>query len=124
MPVKCCQDLVVWQKAMRLAREAYLIAKKLPYEEKFALSDQLRRSAVSIPSNIAEGHARGSDKEFVHFLYIARGSNAELMMQIILCVDFGYLTDVDVRRVKLQSNEVGRLLNALIAKLRKQQLSI
>lgn len=103
---------------------AYLIAKKLPYEEKFALSDQLRRSAVSIPSNIAEGHARGSDKEFVHFLYIARGSNAELMTQLILCVDFGYLTDVDVRRVKLQSNEVGRLLNALIAKLRKKQLSI
>ena len=124
MPVKCYQDLVVWQKAMRLAREAYLIAKKLPYEEKFALSDQLRRSAVSIPSNIAEGHARGSDKEFVHCLYIARGSNAELMTQIILCVDFGYLTDVDVRRVKLQSNEVGRLLNALIAKLRKKQLSI
>ncbi|WP_370841615.1 four helix bundle protein [Megasphaera sp.] len=124
MPVKCYQDLVVWQKAMRLAREAYLIAKKLPYEEKFALSDQLRRSAVSIPSNIAEGHARGSDKEFVHFLYIARGSNAELMTQLILCVDFGYLTDVDVRRVKLQSNEVGRLLNALIAKLRKKQLSI
>ena len=51
MPVKCYQDLVVWQKAMRLAREAYLIAKKLPYEEKFALSDQLRRSAISIPSN-------------------------------------------------------------------------
>lgn len=124
MPVKCYQDLVVWQKAMRLAREAYLIAKKLPYEEKFALSDQLRRSAVSIPSNIAEGHARGSDKEFVHFLYSARGSNAELMTQLILCVDFGYLTDVDVRRVKLQSNEVGRLLNALIAKLRKKQLSI
>lgn len=124
MPVKCYQDLVVWQKAMRLAREAYLIAKKLPYEEKFALSDQLRRSAVSIPSNIAEGHARGSDKEFVHFLYIARVSNAELMTQLILCVDFGYLTDVDVRRVKLQSNEVGRLLNALIAKLRKKQLSI
>lgn len=124
MPVKCYQDLVVWQKAMRLAREAYLIAKKLPYEEKFALSDQLRRSAVSIPSNIAEGHARGSDKEFVHFLYIVRGSNAELMTQLILCVDFGYLTDMDVRRGKLQSNEVGRLLNALIAKLRKKQLSI
>lgn len=55
MPVKCYQDLVVWQKAMRLAREAYLIAKKLPYEEKFALSDQLRRSAVSIPSNMQKG---------------------------------------------------------------------
>ena len=109
---------------MRLAREVYTIARQLPIEEKFALADQLRRSAVSIPSNIAEGHARGSDKEFVHFLYIARGSNAELMMQLILCVDFGYLVDADVRRVKLQSNEVGRLLNALIAKLRKQQLSI
>lgn len=124
MSVKYYQDLIVWQKAMRLAREVYTIARQLPIEEKFALADQLRRSAVSIPSNIAEGHARGSDKEFVHFLYIARGSNAELMMQLILCVDFGYLVDADVRRVKLQSNEVGRLLNALIAKLRKQQLSI
>lgn len=124
MPVKCYQDLVVWQKAMRLAREAYLIARKLPHEERFALADQLRRSAVSIPSNIAEGHARGSDKEFVHFLYIARGSNAELMTQLILCVDFGYLPDEDVRRVKLQSNEVGRLLNALIAKLRARKVSV
>lgn len=124
MSVKYYQDLIVWQKAMRLAREVYTIARQLPIEEKFALADQLRRSAVSIPSNIAEGHARGSDKEFVHFLYIARGSNAELMTQLILCVDFGYLVDADVRRVKLQSNEVGRLLNALIAKLRKQQLSI
>lgn len=124
MSVKYYQDLIVWQKAMRLAREVYTIARQLPIEEKFALADQLRRSVVSIPSNIAEGHARGSDKEFVHFLYIARGSNAELMTQLILCVDFGYLVDADVRRVKLQSNEVGRLLNALIAKLRKQQLSI
>ena len=124
MSVKYYQGLIVWQKAMRLAREVYTIARQLPIEEKFALADQLRRSVVSIPSNIAEGHARGSDKEFVHFLYIARGSNAELMTQLILCVDFGYLVDADVRRVKLQSNEVGRLLNALIAKLRKQQLSI
>ena len=76
--VKSYQDLLVWQKAMELVTEIYRIAKLLPREELYALSDQMRRSAVSIPSNIAEGQARNSTKEFINFLSVAKGSNAEL----------------------------------------------
>lgn len=118
MSVKYYQDLIVWQKAMRLAREVYTIARQLPIEEKFALADQIRRSAVSIPSNIAEGQSRGTSKDFIHFLHIARGSNAELMTQVLLCVDFGYINDETACSVKNLSNDVGRLINALIARLK------
>lgn len=73
MSVKYYQDLIVWQKAMRLAREVYTIARQLPIEEKFALADQIRRSAVSIPSNIAEGQSRGTSKDFIHFCTLLVG---------------------------------------------------
>lgn len=73
MSVKYYQDLIVWQKAMRLAREVYTIARQLPIEEKFALADQIRRSAVSIPSNIAEGQSRGTSKDFIHFFTLLVG---------------------------------------------------
>jgi len=80
------QDLIVWQKAMELAEIVYVLARKLPKEELFALSDQMRRAAISIPSNIAEGHARNSTKEFIQFLSIAKGSTAEIETQLLLCV--------------------------------------
>ena len=77
--LRCFQDLIVWQESMQLAKEIYKLVKLLPSEEQYALSDQMRRAAVSIPSNIAEGQARNSTKEFIQFLYIAKGSNAELL---------------------------------------------
>lgn len=79
------RELPVWQKAMQAAEDTYNIVKTLPKEEIFALSDQMRRAAVSIPSNIAEVNARGTNKEPVHFLYIAQGSRAELETQLELC---------------------------------------
>ncbi len=72
--IKDFKDLIVWQKAMELVVEVYNLVKKLPKEELFALSDQMRRSAISIPSNIAEGQGRNSTKEYIHFLAIAKGS--------------------------------------------------
>src|SRR5680860_1287225 len=78
------KELIVWQKAMELAREIYDISKKLPPEEMYSLSSQIKRSAISIPSNIAEGHKRGT-KDFVRFLVISYGSSAELETQLILC---------------------------------------
>lgn len=72
------KELLVWQKSMLLVEEIYRLVKRLPKEETYALSDQMRRAAVSIPSNIAEGNARNSPKEFQHFLYISLGSAAEL----------------------------------------------
>ena len=81
---KSYRELIVWQKSMELAEKVYLLVKALPKEETYALSDQMRRAAVSIPSNIAEGHARQSQKEFLQFLCIARGSRAELETQLLL----------------------------------------
>lgn len=69
MPLRSFRDLIVWQKAMLLAREIYQLVKMLPVEERYALSDQMRRAAVSVPSNIAEGQARNSTKEFIQFLH-------------------------------------------------------
>ncbi|MBO5720510.1 MAG: four helix bundle protein [Bacteroidales bacterium] len=80
------KNLLVWQKAMDLVVEIYKISKLLPKEEKYGISDQIRRSAVSVPSNIAEGQSRNSIKEFIQFLSIARGSLAELETQLLICV--------------------------------------
>lgn len=117
MKVKSYQELQVWQRAMEVAKLTYLLVKKLPREELFSLSDQMRRSAVSIPSNIAEGQARNSEKEFIHFLNIANGSKAELQTQILICVQVGYLVDTDISELMLKLDEVGRMIYALIRTL-------
>ena len=113
MGVQSYQDLVVWQKAMEATRLVYLLVRKLPREELFSLSDQMRRAAVSIPSNIAEGQARNSTKEFLHFLAIAKGSKAELETQLLLCVKVGYLADTDIKAAMSLLQEVGKMLGAL-----------
>ena len=113
MVVKSYQDLIVWQKAMNVATMIYSLVKKLPKEELFALSDQMRRAAVSIPSNIAEGQARNSTREFLQFLAIARGSKAELETQLLLCVQVNYLAPTDISEVMEQLQEVGKMLHAL-----------
>lgn len=87
------RDLKVWQKGMELAKEVFKQAKKLPREELYELSSQMRRAATSIPSNISEGHSRSSTREYLNFLSIARGSCAELQTQLLLSVEFGYLME-------------------------------
>ena len=111
------QELIVWQKAMELATEIYRIVKVLPKEETYALSDQMRRAAVSIPSNIAEGHARNSIKEYIQFLSIAKGSNAELQTQCLLCVRLQMMSHDKVSTALKLSDEVGKMLNMLIKTL-------
>ena len=111
------QELLVWQKAMLLTEETYRLAKLLPREELYALSGQMRRAAVSIPSNIAEGQARSSTKEFVNFLSIARGSTAELETQLTICVRLKYLQQSQTGPALSLCSEVGKMLNALIGKL-------
>lgn len=113
MKAKHYQDLVVWQRAMEVAKLTYLIVKKLPKEETYSISDQMRRAAVSIPSNIAEGHARNSTREFIHFLSIANGSKAELQTQLMICVQVGYLVDTDISELINKLDEVGRMIHAL-----------
>lgn len=112
------RDLIVWQKAMELARQVYALTRRLPKEELYALGDQMRRAAVSIPSNIAEGQARDSRKEFLNFLSIAKGSNAELGTQLELCATLGYLSAEVAAPVAALSVEVGRMLTTLSARLK------
>ncbi len=111
------KELIVWQKAMDLVEETYHIARLLPKEELYSLSDQMRRAAVSIPSNIAEGQARNSRKEFSQFLAIAKGSAAELHTQYMICVRLQYVTNEEIQKASVLAEEVGKMLNALIQKI-------
>jgi four helix bundle protein len=114
------RNLVVWQKGMTLAKEIYVASDRFPRHELFGLTSQMRRAAVSIPSNVAEGAARNTTREFVAFLYIARGSQAELETQIRLAASLCYL-DADLfGRLLAYTDEVGRLLTAMIASLRRR----
>ena len=108
------KDLILWQKAIDLVDEIYKLVKFLPKEEKFALSDQMRRAAVSVPSNIAEGYERNSDKEFINFLVIARGSRAELETQLYICVRQGYITQQQAEKAFSLCNEIQRIINKFI----------
>lgn len=110
--------MIVWQKAMQLTIDVYNLIRQLPLEEKYALSDQMRRSAISIPSNIAEGNARESNRDTNHFLHIAQGSRAELETQLELCLRIGYLSEAQLKETLSLSNEVGRMLAGLIKSLK------
>ena len=111
------EDLIVWQKAMDLVVEVYKLAKLLPNEEIYALSSQMKRAAVSIPSNIAEGQERNTTKDFINHLYIAKGSKGELETQLLVCVRLQYLTQSQTAASQNLLSEIGKMLNALIQSL-------
>ena len=111
------KELIVWQRAMELVAAAYQIARMLPKWEQFALADQIRRSVVSIPSNIAEGYGRNSSKDYARFLSISRGSRYELETQLMLCVQLGYVDSRDIEKAIDLGEEVGKMLNVIISKL-------
>ncbi len=115
------KDLVAWQKGMDIVEHTYLLVRKLPKEEIYALSDQMRRSAVSIPSNIAEGQMRNSSKEFLHFLSIAKGSLGELETQILLGKRIGYFVDADIQSIIGLIAEEYRILRVLIVRLEEKE---
>jgi four helix bundle protein len=108
------RDLYAWQKAMNLVEEIYRESKNFPKEEIYALTNQMRRCAVSIPSNIAEGQGRGTSREFVHFLRIAYGSLRELETQVIIAQRLQYLTPDAAAKLLSVASEVGRLLVGLM----------
>ncbi len=114
------KDLNVWKKAMDLAAQVYSLTAKFPKEELYGLTSQIRRSAVSIPSNIAEGAARHSKKEFIQFLHIASGSVAELETQLLLAIQIGLLSgDHIISHVE----EVRKLLLGLLRSLKKKPIT-
>lgn len=115
--IKNYRDLIVWQKAMTLAKQIYETTRSFPKEELYGLTQQLRRAAVSIPSNIAEGNGRGTKPDYVRFLQIARGSLFETQTQIELSRDLGYLPNATTLSLLDLYNEIERMLNTLIARL-------
>jgi four helix bundle protein len=113
MPVKSYRDLKVWQVAVDLVTEVYRLTAGFPRNEAYGLSSQIQRAAVSIPSNIAEGHARNSDKEFNHFLGIALGSLAELETQLIIAERLGFIEKDKVQTVLARCDEIGKMIRGL-----------
>ena len=111
------RDLALWQKGMALVKEVYRLVRFLPAEERYALSDQLRRAAVSIPSNIAEGYGRLSPNAYIHFLRIARGSKFELETQLLICVEIGYLSEKQILPAMELCDEIVKMTFTLLSKL-------
>jgi four helix bundle protein len=114
------RELIVWQKAMDLVPKVYELAKKLPKEELYALSSQIRRAVISIPANIAEGQARQHPAEFAQHLSIARGSLAELDTLLLAAEKLGYLEEENLEAVSPLMIEVRRLLQGLIQSIRNR----
>jgi len=113
--VKSFKELIVWQKAMLLVHLVYDATDSFPKNERYALADQLIRAVVSVPSNVAEGFGRNTDKDFAHFLSQARGSLYEVETQLMIAVDRRYITSMDSFSGLIE--EIGRMLNTLISKL-------
>ena len=113
--IKTHKDLDVWKESMTLAKEVYRLTKHFPKEETFGLASQMRRAAVSIPSNIAEGAARNSDKEFIQFLHVSLGSLAELETQLLLSRELGLPKDEELNG---SVEQIRRMLPGLIKYLR------
>lgn len=115
--VRTFRDLLVWQRAMQLVKEVYQASQRFPREEMYGLTAQLRRSAVSIPSNIAEGHGRHATSDYVRFLRIATGSLFELQTQIEIAKELMYLQDNDHEKLDAKSRELERMLTSMVNKL-------
>src|SRR5437764_8109594 len=111
------KDLLVWQKAMALAKAIYGLTRSFPREEKFGLVAQMRRAAVSIPSNLAEGQARHTTGEFIQFISHAEGSVAELDMQLILSIELNFCADENAQSAFGLINDLRKMLNVLCRKL-------
>ena len=111
------KDLIVWQKSIKLCKLVYKLTEKFPKEEVYGLTSQMRRSAVSIPSNIAEGRSRGTRKDFTQFLRIALGSASELETQIEIAKELSFMNNQEAVEIEDQLVEVSKMVMGLIKKL-------
>jgi len=121
--LKNYKEVKAWQKSYQLCLEIYKITKGFPKEEQYGLTSQIRRAAVSVPSNIAEGYGRKTTPDYVRSLYIAYGSTCELETQFLLSGDLGYISEDDITNLREDIEEVERILKALIKSLEKKHLS-
>ena len=115
--IESFKDLIVWQKGLEIVNDIYKATKKFPKDELYCLTSQIRRAAISIPANIAEGWGRGTTKNYIQFLEISRGSLFELITLIIISHNQEYISKEDSDEIENKLNEIGRMLNALITKL-------
>jgi len=104
------EDIEAWKKGRELAKDVYTVTSKGKFTKDYGLKDQIRRAVVSVISNIAEGFSRQTDKEFVQFLFIAKGSAAEVQSQLYIAVDLGYISQEEFTKLYNQADEVARLL--------------
>ena len=121
--LKNYKELKVWQKSYQLCLEIYRATNIFPKNEGFGLTSQMRRSALSIPSNIAEGYGRKTTSEYLRSLYISYGSTCELETQLLLSGDLGYLGKEDLSKLKREMGAVERMLKALIKSLENKRLT-
>lgn len=120
-PIHSYRDLVVWQKAMQLSLEVYAVTNAFPDVERFGLTNQLRRAAVSVPSNIAEGYGRGSQADYLRFLRTARGSLAEIDTQMLIAERLHFMDEGRYQHMLTMINECGRVLAGLIRSLESER---
>ncbi|MEQ1705683.1 MAG: four helix bundle protein [Rickettsiales bacterium] len=118
------KDLDVWKKSMALTNLIYDITADFPKSELYGLASQMRRAAVSIPSNIAEGSSRGGTSEYIHFLTIARGSLSEIDTQSLISRDRNYITNEKYQEIEVLLNDIGKMINRLLQALRKRKENI
>ena len=111
------RDLIVWQKSLKLVTDLYKSTKSFPKNETYGLTAHIRKTAVSVPSNIAEGYGRGSKSDYVRFLKIARGSLYELQTQLEISLNLEYLSKDVFEVLANQVNEIERMLNSLVKKV-------
>jgi len=111
------KDLEIWKRGVELVKNIYLFTKDFPKSETYASVDQVRRAALSIPSNIAEGHSRQHTKEFRQSLYVALGSLAELETQLIIAGKLGYLEEEKLNQSLLEMDAIGKMTRGLIKRL-------
>lgn len=117
--MKTHEDLVVWNKAIEFVVQLYKLTENFPENEKYGLTNQMRRAAVSIPSNIAEGAARSSDKEFVRFLYMSRASAVEIETQLLIAENLRFVKE-DISVFKNDLNRISRMITSLINKINER----
>ena len=118
--IRSYKDLDIWKKGVVLVKNIYLITNEFPKSETYVLVDQIRRAAISIPSNIAEGHTRQHKKEFRQFLFVALGSLSELETQLIIAEKLGYLEKEKLNRSLSEMDAIGKMTRGLIKKLQNR----
>jgi len=121
--LKNYKELKVWQRSYQLCLKIYKVTTIFPKEERYGLTSQIRRSAVSIPSNIAEGYGRKTTADYIRYLYIAYGSVCELETQILLSMDLGYIDSAVIEKIKDEIQQIERMLKGLIKSLENKHLN-